>query len=50
MMHMLCNRCGMSATIVDTPVGRHAWGDHMSIHDDPKDFTVWTWTVLELPL
>lgn len=48
MWHFLCRVCGMSATIVSTPVGHEAWEDHMQIHYDSHDFEAWTWKALRL--
>ena len=50
MLHFQCDTCHITATIVDTDVGRTAWADHMAIHVRPESFHVWSWTVAPLPL
>jgi len=49
MVHLLCKRCGMSATMVVTDTGKRAWSDHMRIHDDELAYEAWQWMVVPLP-
>jgi hypothetical protein len=49
MSHYVCDICDMSATVVDTPVSRLAWLDHMTIHVRQSAFRQWVWYVTPLP-
>jgi len=49
MVHYVCEICGMSATLVQTPVGDLAWLDHMANHVDPSMYRAYAWEVHRLP-
>lgn len=50
MAHYLCRSCGMSATIVVTPVGQQAWLDHVELHGPAAEYDTWAWEVHRLPV
>lgn len=49
MAHFVCHTCGMSATVVLTEVARNAWTDHMATHYRHLEYSVYRWTVQQLP-
>jgi len=48
MIHYECHTCGVTATCVVTPASDLAWLDHMENHSAKKNYSAWSWTVVQL--
>lgn len=48
MIHLVCDACGMSATLVVTATARIAWEHHMLTHGLEATYKQYTWTAVRL--
>lgn len=48
MVHLECNECGMTATLVQSAIADEAWQHHMLTHGLTGTFQAWTWTAVRL--